>query len=130
MIRAQAVLDGLTLEGDERLGVQIVRRALEEPLRIIAQNAGYEASVVVNNIRMQPEGMGFDAKSGKVVNMVEEGIIDPAKVSRTALQNASSIAGLLLTTEALICDVPEEKKESASHHGGGMPGMGGMGGMY
>ena len=88
-------------------------RALEEPMRIIASNAGYEASVIVNRVRSEKGNMGFDAKNGDYVDMVEAGIIDPAKVVRSAFQNASSIAGLLLTTEALIADIPEEKKESA-----------------
>ena len=134
LLRAQSALDTLTLEGDEKLGAQIVRRALEEPLRIIAQNAGFEASVVINNVRARiihriaDRVMGFDAKSGEYVDMVQNGIIDPAKVTRTALQNASSIAGLLLTTEAIICELPEEKKDAAHRHGGG-PDMG-MGGYY
>jgi len=130
MIRAQTAVDSLSLENDERLGAQIVRRALEEPLRIIAQNAGFEASVIANDVRTQKEDIGFDAKSGKCVDMVETGIIDPAKVTRVALQNAASIASLLLTTEVLICDIPEEKKEATAPHAGGMSGMGGMGGMY
>ena len=130
MIRAQEAISSLSLENDEQLGAKIVYRALEEPLRIIAQNAGFEASVIANDVRTQKENIGFDAKSGKCVDMIETGIIDPTKVARTALQNAASIAGLLLTTEALICDIPEDKKETASPHAGGMPGMGGMGGMY
>lgn len=129
LLRAQEAIDSAKLEGDEKLGAQIVRRALEEPLRIISQNAGFEASVVVNNVRAQKGSVGFDAKSGEYIDMVQAGIVDPAKVTRTALQNAASIAGLLLTTEAIICEIPEEKKESAGH-GHGAPGMGGMGGMY
>lgn len=125
-IRAQQVVKLDTFSGDERLGAQIVVRALEEPLRIIADNAGFEASVVVNKVRTEKDTVGFNAKSGEYVDMVAEGIIDPAKVSRTALQNAASISGLLLTTEALISDVPEEKKETSPMN----PGMGGMGGMY
>lgn len=129
LLRAQEAVDAAKLEGDEKLGAQIVRRALEEPLRIISQNAGFEASVVVNNVRAHKGSVGFDAKSGEYIDMVQAGIVDPAKVARTALQNAASIAGLLLTTEAIICEIPEEKKESAGH-GHGAPGMGGMGGMY
>jgi chaperonin GroEL len=128
LLRAQSAVDKLTLEGDERLGAQIVRRALEEPLRIIASNAGFEASVIVNAVRSETGTRGFDAKTGQFVDMIEAGIVDPAKVTRTALQNAASISGLLLTTEAIICDLPEEKKEAA--HGHGAPGMGGMPGMY
>ena len=125
LIRAQLALDGLKLNGDEQLGAQIVRRALEEPLRIIAANAGFEPSVVVNQVKEQKGNNGFDAKAGQYVDMIAEGIIDPAKVTRSAMQNAASIAGLLLTTEATICDIPQEKKEASA----GAPGMGGMGGM-
>lgn len=132
LIRAQKALDALKLSGDEQFGVQIIRRALEEPLRIIAANAGEDASVVVNKVKELAGTMGYDAKNGAYVDMIKEGIIDPAKVTRSALQHAASIAGLLLTTEATICDIPE-KKEQAGHghsHGGGMGGMGGMPGMY
>jgi chaperonin GroEL len=122
LIRAQKAVDALELEGDQRLGLQIVRRALEEPLRIISSNAGYEASVVVNKVKSEPANIGFDAKKGEYVDMVKSGIIDPAKVTRSAIQYAASIAGLLLTTEASICDV-EDKKETPN-----MPNMGGMGG--
>lgn len=126
LLRAQAALEDLKLEGDELLGVHIVKRALEEPLRVIATNAGFEASVVVNRVRSEKGNVGFDAKDGEYVDLVKEGIIDPAKVTRTAIQNAASIAGLLLTTEASICEIPEEKKETEHAHGGGMGGMGGM----
>lgn len=129
LLRAQEVVSKLNLEGDEKFGANIVLRALEEPLRIISSNAGFEASVVVNQVKAEKGNVGFDAKHGEYINMMEAGIIDPAKVTRTALQNAASIAGLLLTTEAIICDIPEEKKEAAHPHAGG-PGMGGMGGMY
>ncbi|MGE0009892.1 MAG: chaperonin GroEL [Candidatus Babeliales bacterium] len=125
-VRAQKVVNLDAFSGDEKLGAQIVVRALEEPLRIISDNAGFEASVVVNKVRTEKDNIGFNAKSGEYVDMVVEGIIDPAKVSRTALQNAASISGLLLTTEAIISDIPEEKKETAPMN----PGMGGMGGMY
>jgi chaperonin GroEL len=133
LLRAQAELEKLMLDlkninNDELLGVKIVYRALEEPLRIIAANAGYEASVVVNRVRDEKATIGFDAKLGVYVDMVAEGIIDPAKVVRTAIQHAASIAGLLLTTEASIYEAPESKKEAtAGGHcgtgGGGMPGM-------
>lgn len=125
LIRAQKAVDALELEGDQRLGLQIVRRALEEPLRVISSNAGYEASVVVNKVKAEAANIGFDAKKGEYVDMVKSGIIDPAKVTRSAIQHAASIAGLLLTTEASICDIAEEKKETPA-----MPNMGGMGGMY
>lgn len=126
LLRAQAAVTRLELAGDEKLGAQIVARALEEPLRIISSNAGYEASVIVNTVRNATESNGFDAKNGEFVDMVAAGIIDPAKVVRTALQNAASIASLILTMEAVIADLPEEKKEAAPHAGG----MGGMPGMY
>ena len=96
-------------------------------MRIITSNAGYEASVIVNKVRSESGNFGFDAKTGEFVDMMEAGIIDPAKVVRSALQNASSIAGLLLTTEAIITEIPEDKKEAAHPHGGrggmGMPEM-------
>ncbi len=128
LIRAQTALTNLQLLGDEKLGVQIVRRAIEEPLRIIALNAGYESSVIVNTVVQQTNSnFGFDAKSGQFVDMIAQGIIDPVKVTRYALQNAASIAGLLLTTEAMICDIEEDKKEHPMPPMGG--GMGGMPGM-
>jgi len=127
LLRAQKAVKSLELVGDEQLGATIVANALEEPARIISSNAGYDASVIVNRVKAEVGNTGFDAKSGEFVDMVESGIIDPAKVTRSAIQNASSIAGLLLTTEATICEIPEEKKESkmpaAPGMGGGMPGM-------
>lgn len=125
LIRSQKSIESLKLDGDEQLGAQIVWRALEEPLRIISSNAGFEASVIVNKVKSESSSIGFDAKNGEYVDMIEEGIIDPAKVTRSAIQNAASIAGLLLTTEATISEIPSEKKETAPAH----PGMGGMGGM-
>lgn len=131
LLRTQKVIAALKLEGDEQLGAQIVMKALEEPLRIIAQNAGYDASVIVNKVREESGNKGFDAKTGEFVDMVAAGIIDPAKVCRSAIQNAASISGLLLTTEASIYEIPEDKKEAApAMSGGGMGGMGGMPGMY
>ncbi len=127
LLRAQVAVDGLALTGDQAFGAQIVRRALEEPVRIISSNAGYEASVIVNDIRSKtPASIGFDARAGEFVDMITKGIIDPAKVTRSALQNAASISGLMLTTEAMVSDLPEEKVEKAP----AMPNMGGMGGMY
>lgn len=131
LIRAQKAVEALQLEGDELLGAQIVGKAIEEPLRIIASNAGYESSVIVNKVLDATGNTGFDAKNGQVTDMVQAGIIDPAKVTRSAVQNAASISGLLLTTEASICDIPEDKKEAqAPAMPGGMGGMGGMPGMY
>jgi chaperonin GroEL len=100
---------------------------VEEPIRIIAQNAGFEGSVVVDKVRNSSVEIGFDAKTGQYVDMIQAGIVDPAKVTRSALQNAASIAALMITTETIICDIPEEKKEVMPSAGG--PGMGGMG-MY
>lgn len=125
LIRAQKSLDTLDLTGDQKLGLQIVQRAIEAPLRIIASNAGYEASVIIDKVLKESGAKGFDAKQGQYVDMIEAGIIDPAKVTRCALQNAASISGLLLTTEAMISDLEEEKKENTPP----MPPMGGMGGM-
>jgi chaperonin GroEL len=129
LLRAQAAVDKVVVEGDEKLGVSIIRRALEEPARIIAQNAGFEASVVVEKVRNSSIEIGFDAKNGVYVDMVETGIVDPAKVTRTALQNAASIAGLMITTETIIADLPEDSSKSMTPPSG-PSGMGGMPGMY
>jgi chaperonin GroEL len=127
LLRAQKVLDDLKLKGDQALGAQIIRRALEEPARIIASNAGYDASVVVDKIKNAQDNIGFDAKNEIYTDMVEAGVVDPAKVARSALQNAVSIAGLLLTTESIVSEIPEKKPDTPPH----VPGMpGGMGGMY
>jgi len=128
LIRASKALDGLKLEGDQKIGVAIIRRAIEEPCRWIATNAGHEGSIIVSQVKEGKGDEGFNAATETFEDLVKAGVIDPAKVVRNALQNASSIASLLLTTEALICDIPEEKKE-AGGGGHGMPG-GGMGGMY
>ena len=126
-IRAQNALEGLTgVNADETTGIQIVRRAIEEPLRQIVENAGEEASVVVNNVRNGKGDYGYNAREDKYENMKASGIIDPAKVTRVALENAASIAGMFLTTECVICEAKEEKPEMPM---GGAPGMGGMGGM-
>ncbi|HSP92105.1 MAG TPA: chaperonin GroEL [Vicinamibacterales bacterium] len=126
LIRSLKALEGLKLEGDQQVGVNIVKRAVEEPLRWIAQNAGQEGSIVVQKVKEGVDDFGFNALTDKYENLVAAGVIDPAKVVRSALQNASSIASLLLTTEALVADIPEEKKEPAMPGGG----PGGMGGMY
>ena len=116
---------------DEKIGLDIIRRALEEPLRQIATNAGFEGSVEVNRVKQSAPGQGFDAMSGEIVDMLGAGIVEPFKVTRSALQNAASIGSLILTTETLIADKPEPKG-SNGNGGGGMPGggMGGMGGGY
>ena len=124
-------IDLSKFEGDIRTGAAIVVKALEEPVRQIATNAGWEGSVVVEKIKSLPEGEGLDALNGKYVNMIDAGIIDPAKVTRSALQNAASIAALLLTTEVIIADKPEKDKGGpqmppGGGYGGGMGGMGGM----
>ena len=118
------VLDKLveTLEGEEQLGAKIVRKALEEPLRQIAINAGLEGAVIVQNVISEDPEVGFDALNEKYVNMIEAGIVDPTKVTRSALQNAASIAGVFLTTEAAVADIPE-KEDKAAAMGAGMPGM-------
>jgi len=110
---------------DEKIGWDIIRRALEEPLRQIAENAGYEGSVEVQRVKAAKPGMGFDAMSGDLVDMLEAGIVEPFKVTRSALQNAASIGSLILTTETLIADKPEPKNNNGGAPGGGMGGMGG-----
>ena len=125
LLNSQKGLDALKVEGDENIGINIIKRALEEPLRQIVTNAGLEGSIVVEKVKEKEKGVGFNALTEKYENLVKGGVLDPAKVVRTALQNASSIAGLLLTTEGLISDIPEEDK------GSGMPqGMPPGGGMY
>ena len=121
LLRAAKALDHLKLSGDEATGANIVKRALEEPIRQIVENAGLEGSVVVEKVKAASQAsQGFDAESNEYVDMMQAGIIDPTKVERIALQNAASIASLLLTTEALITDIPEEEKKGAPPmpHGG------------
>jgi len=131
LIRTIAALDKLKLNGDEKIGTNIVKRAIEEPLRMIAQNAGLEGSVVVQRVKQEKTNTGYDVSQDAYVDMIEAGVIDPTKVTRSALQNAASIAALLLTTEALIADKPEKEEKMPPMPGGGMGGMGGMGGgMY
>ena len=123
-IRAQAALDNLKkLEHDEKVGVQIVRRAIEEPLRQLADNAGAEGALIVEEVKKRKGNEGYDVAKGEYVDLVKAGIVDPTKVTRSALQNAASIAGLLLTTEALVTEVPEKEKAPAMPPGGGMGGM-------
>lgn len=117
-------LDKIEAEGDEKVGVNIVRRAIEAPVRQIANNAGLEGSVVVENVKKAGEGIGFNALKNEYVDMIKAGIVDPAKVTRSALQNAASIASMVLTTETLVADKPEEKAAApAAAPGMGMPGM-------
>ena len=120
-------VEELKATGDEAVGIAVVRRALEEPLRQIAGNAGHEGAVVVGRVREMKAEEGFNALTDNYENLVEAGVIDPTKVVRSALQNAASIASLLLTTEALVSEIPEDKEEKAPMGGGGMGGMGGGG---
>ncbi|MGC2418437.1 MAG: TCP-1/cpn60 chaperonin family protein, partial [Candidatus Acidiferrales bacterium] len=131
LVRCIAALEKLKLHDDEAIGVNIVKRALEEPMRQIALNAGQEGAVIVGRIReSKDDNFGFNADTEEFGDLVKAGVIDPAKVTRLALQNAASIAGLMLTTEALVADIKEDDKKGAgAGGGGGMPG-GGMGGMY
>jgi chaperonin GroEL len=126
LMRCSDAIEALKLEGDEKIGANIVRRALEEPLRQIVGNAGEEGAIVVGRIKESKENnFGYNAQTNKFEDLVKAGVIDPTKVARTALQNAGSIASLMLTTEALVAEIPEEKKEApmGGGHGGGMGGM-------
>ena len=126
-IKAASALDKVkTANADQKAGVDIVRRALETPIRTIANNAGVDGSVIVGKIKEgKSASEGYDAQTDKFVDMFKAGIIDPTKVVRTSLQNAASIAGVLITTEAMVADAPEDKAAAAP----AMPDMGGMGGM-
>jgi chaperonin GroEL len=123
LLRASKALTGLALGGDQQIGVGIVARAIEEPMRWIANNAGKEGSIVIAKVRDMGPEEGFNALTDRYEDLVKAGVIDPTKVVRWALQNAASIASLLLTTEALVGEIPEKTKAAA-------PGAGGMGGMY
>jgi chaperonin GroEL len=126
LLRAARAIDKLKLEGDQKVGAEIIRKAVEAPLRNIASNAGVEGSIVVQKVKESKDAnYGYNAATDAYEDLVKAGVIDPTKVVRSALQNAASIASLLLTTEAMVCDIPEEKKDAAA----GGPG-GGMGGMY
>ena len=136
LLRSEKAIESLAVSGDEKFGASIVKNALKYPLEAIAENAGVDGSVVVNRVRrLKGKNEGYDADKGEYGDLVAAGVIDPAKVVRTALQNAASVAALLLTTDSLITEIPKEEEEPAGdghdHHGmgGGMPGMGGMGGM-
>lgn len=128
LIRASVALNDLALEGDEKIGADIIRRAVQEPLRTLAANGGFEGSVMVNAVLEGKGNDGYNIQNGEYCDLLKAGIIDPKKVTRSALQNAASISGLLLTTECLITEAPEEKKPAAPMDPG-MGGMGGMGGM-
>jgi chaperonin GroEL len=126
LIRAQKALDSLKLSGDEAIGAGIIRRAIEQPLRTLADNAGQEGALIVQEVKKRSGAEGYNVATGEYVDLIKAGVVDPAKVTRSALQNAASISGLLLTTEALITELPEKDKAPAMPQGGGMGGMGGM----
>ena len=127
LIRAQKALDNMKdVEGDELVGVQIVRRAIEEPLRTLANNAGQEGALIVQEVKKRKGNEGYNVATGEYMDLVKAGVVDPTKVTRSALQNAASISGLLLTTEAIITELPEKDKTPPMPGGGGMGGMGGM----
>jgi chaperonin GroEL len=124
LIRAQTALEKIRGTEDEKVGVEIVRRALEEPIRMIAQNAGAEGSIVVSRVKeSKDKNFGYNAATDSYEDLVKSGVIDPTKVTRTALQNAASIAGLLLTTECVVVEKKEDKPAPAAPPGGGMGGM-------
>ena len=138
LLRSRSAVEKLekNTEGDEKLGVRIVRNVLDQPLRAIANNAGLDGAVVVNRVsQMKGKTEGYDANAEKYCDLVAAGIVDPAKVVRASLTNAASVASLLLTTESLVTEIPEEAEDDGGDHhhdhgmGGGMPGMGEMGGM-
>ena len=123
-VRTLTALDGVAVDNDDqRIGVEIIKRALEEPLRWIAINAGHEGSIVVQKVKEGKDDFGFNAQSEEYGNLVKQGVIDPTKVTRTALENAASVAGLLLTTESVISEKPEKKKAPSMPPGGGMDDM-------
>ena len=126
LLRAIKALDGIKLDVEEMLAVNILRRALEEPLRQIAENAGVDGAVVVEEVKKQSGNIGYNAVIAKYEDMVKAGVIDPTKVTRSALQNAASIAGMFLTTEAIVADLPKKEEPAMPPMGGGMGGMGGM----
>jgi len=126
LLRSRLVLENTDAEGEEKIGIDILRKSLEEPLKTIAYNAGKDGSVIAEEVKKLTGNMGYNAETDKFEDLVVAGIIDPTKVTRSALQNAASIAAMFLTTEAVVTDLPEKKDE---HSHGGMPDMGGMGGM-
>ena len=129
LIRAQANITNLGLVGDEETGAGIVARAVEAPLRQLAANAGLEGALIVEHVKNASGNEGYNVATGEYTDLIKDGVVDPTKVTRTALQNAASISGLLLTTECVITDIPEQEEAAAGGHDHGMGGMGGMGGM-
>ena len=126
LINVLPALDKVEADGDEATGVNIVKDALEAPVRQIAENAGVEGSVIVNQLKSEKPGIGYNAADGKFEDMVKAGIVDPTKVTRSALQNAASVSALLLTTEAVVADKPDDSKNNAPAAPQGGAGMGGM----
>jgi chaperonin GroEL len=134
LLRCLSALEKVKLDGEEQLGVGVLKRALEEPIRQIANNSGHEGSVVVERVKNEKGAQGFNAETEKYEDLTKAGVIDPTKVVRFALQNAASVASLLLATEATVAEKPEAREQMPAMPGGGMGGdmggMGGMGGMY
>jgi chaperonin GroEL len=130
LIRAEDALNALKLEGDEETGVRIVRKALSEPARLIAENAGFEGGVIVERLRGEKQANGFNAATGEWGDMIKAGIIDPAKVTRSALQNAASIAGLVITTESAVVEKPEDEEAAAAAAAASAAAAGGHGMMH
>ena len=128
LLAALPALDKLKATGDEEVGVDIIRKAVLEPIRWIAENAGQDGAVVIDTVKKAKPGIGYDAMTNEYGDMAKKGIIDPTKVVRSALQNAASIAAMVLITQSLVTDIPEKEKAPAMPGGGG--GMGGMEGMY
>ncbi len=126
LIRCLPALEALKLEGDEQIGVDIIKRAIEQPLRALAANGGVEGSIVVQEVKKRKGNEGYNVSTGLYEDLVKAGVVDPKKVTRSALQNAASIAGLLLTTECLITELPEKDKPAPAPGGHGGGGMGGM----
>ncbi|MBQ7721793.1 MAG: chaperonin GroEL, partial [Kiritimatiellae bacterium] len=125
LLRCQKALDDIEVSADEAIGVDIIRRALEAPLRQLVLNAGKEAALVVEKVKGAKGSMGYNVATGEYVDLIKEGILDPAKVARGALQNAASVSGLLLTTECMVTEIPEKKDCNCGHGAGGAGGMGG-----
>jgi chaperonin GroEL len=125
LLRCLGALDKVDVSGDEKIGVDIIRRCLEAPLRQLVDNAGLEGAVIVQEVKKLKGAMGFNVATGQYVDLIKDGVLDPAKVTRMALQNAASISGLLLTTECMITDLPRDEKPAPAPGGGGMGGMGG-----
>jgi chaperonin GroEL len=128
LVRCLPALEKLRIKADQKLGVKVVMRAIEEPLRQIANNAGLEGSVVIDKVKSSDGSFGYNADTDEYEDLMKAGVIDPTKVVRFALQNAGSVSSLMLTTEAMVAEKPEEKSDMPAG-GGGAPGMGGMGGM-